>query len=73
MVTILATARGQSPAVHQDLSRLRQYMKDLFATMYRYDIVMKECGRDPEWDYEITGAFRWVVLGPDWHCLVQKE
>ena len=63
---------GQSPAVHQDLSRLRQYMKDLFATMYRYDIVMKECGRDPEWDYEITGAFRWLVLGPDWHCLVQK-
>ena len=62
---------GQSPAVHQDLPRLRQYVKDLFAMIYRYDIVMKECGLDPKWDYEIPCALD-MVVGQDWYHLMEK-
>jgi hypothetical protein len=64
--------QGKSPAVHQDLPRLKQYMKDLFAMIYRFDVVMKECGLDPKWDYEIPGALDMIVLGQHWYFLMQK-
>jgi hypothetical protein len=36
------------PAVHQDLFRLRKYVKELFAMLYRFDVVTRECGLDPK-------------------------
>ena len=51
-----------SPVVHQDLPRLRQYMKDLFALLYRFDVIMKECGLDPKWDNEIQHSLE-IILG----------
>jgi hypothetical protein len=50
-----------SPVVHQDLPRLQQYMKDLFAMMYRFDVVMKECDMDPQWKREIHGSFQMIL------------
>jgi hypothetical protein len=52
-----------SPAVHQDLPRLRQYMKDLFAMLYRFDVIMRECGLDPKWDNEIESSFETILEG----------
>ncbi|KAF9531506.1 hypothetical protein CPB83DRAFT_809235 [Crepidotus variabilis] len=40
--------------VHHDRPLLQSYLKDLFALMYRYDMLMKECGLDPNWAVEIA-------------------
>jgi hypothetical protein len=50
-----------SPAVHHDLPRLRQYLKDLFVLLYRFDVVMKECNLDPEWGSEIQSSLGAIV------------
>ncbi|GLB40691.1 hypothetical protein LshimejAT787_0805620 [Lyophyllum shimeji] len=41
------------PEVHHDFAGLKQYVKTMFALLYRYDMVVRECGRDPEWESEI--------------------
>lgn len=42
------------PAVHGDLGCLKAYLKVLFKLIYRYDVVMRECGVDPELDGEVV-------------------
>lgn len=51
-------------AVHEDLHRLKEYLKELFRLLYRYDVVVRECGGDPEWESEINGTLSYPFLGP---------
>ena len=48
---------GKDMVVHEDYGRLREYLKTLFALMYRYDILLRECGSDPEWEGELAHSF----------------
>jgi hypothetical protein len=48
---------GKDMAVHADYEHLREYLKTLFALMYRYDILLRECGLDPEWEGELVNSF----------------
>jgi hypothetical protein len=45
---------GSPPIIHDDLPRLREYLKTLFRLLYRYDMVLRECGKDPRWEEDIT-------------------
>ena len=40
--------------VHTDYRRLQEYLKELFALMYRYDMLVRECGLDPNWEKELS-------------------
>jgi len=40
--------------LHRNHGLLREYMKTLFALIYRYDVLMKECALDPLLDLEIA-------------------
>lgn len=51
---------AQSPSVHDDLSRLREYLKTLFRMLYHYDMVVRECGKDPKWEEEIIMWIKWL-------------
>ena len=42
------------PPVHGDHAALREYIKILFELLYRYDVVVRECGVDPEWESYIA-------------------
>ena len=42
------------PEIHRDLHRLRDYLRSVFSLLYRYDIVLRECGIDPKWEEEIA-------------------
>jgi len=53
-------------AVHADYGRLREYLKTLFALMYRYDVLLRECGLDPEWEGELVGFLSKGRLR--WNC-----
>ncbi|CAA7269994.1 unnamed protein product [Cyclocybe aegerita] len=44
---------GEEVLVHKDYGRLKEYMKTLFEQMYRYDVLMRECGLDPKWEEEV--------------------
>lgn len=37
--------------------RLHGYLKDNFARLYRYDVLMRECRLDPQWEKEIVNTF----------------
>ena len=39
--------------VHKDLGLLKEYLKTLFALLYRYDLLLRECAIDPKWELEI--------------------
>ena len=39
--------------VHQNRELLKEYMKTLFSLMYRYDVIVRECGLEPSWEKEI--------------------
>ena len=41
-------------SVHGDMEAMRDYLKTLFALMYRYDVLMRECGMDPKWEEELA-------------------
>ena len=41
-------------SVHGDMEAMREYLKNLFALMYRYDVLMRECGMDPKWEEELS-------------------
>ncbi|KAH9477184.1 Gramillins biosynthetic cluster protein [Psilocybe cubensis] len=43
--------------VHSDYARLQRYLKKLFELMYRYDMLLAECGAEPEWDIELAYQF----------------
>ena len=40
--------------VHKDIGLLKEYLKTLFALLYRYDLLMRECGIEPSWELEIS-------------------
>ena len=42
------------PEIHSDPPRLRDYMRSVFSLLYRYDMVLRECGIAPEWEQEIA-------------------
>ena len=54
---------GRDLAVHGDYGRLREHLKLLFALLYRYDMLLRECGLDPKWESQLVYIFplRWVV------------
>jgi hypothetical protein len=41
-------------SVHEDMGAMREYLKTLFGLMYRYDVLMRECGQDPKWETELA-------------------
>jgi len=43
--------------VHKDFGRLKEYLKTLFALLYRYDLLLRECEIEPRWEWEIAGRF----------------
>lgn len=44
-------------AMHMDQERFERYLKDLFALLYRYDVLARECGIDPQWEREISYCY----------------
>jgi len=40
--------------VHANYGLLQQYMKQLFALIYRYDVLVRECGLQEDWEAEIA-------------------
>jgi len=42
---------------HKDFGRLKDYLKKLFALLYRYDLLLRECEIEPRWEWEIAGRF----------------
>ncbi|KAJ2912780.1 hypothetical protein MD484_g7637, partial [Candolleomyces efflorescens] len=51
------------PLMHLDMSHLDEYLKLNFALLYKYDMVLRECGREPEWENEVTGLMGLWVKG----------
>jgi hypothetical protein len=51
------------PPVHEDLAALREYIKMLFELLYRYDVVVRECGVDPDWESSIAHNLRRLAPG----------
>ncbi|KAF8072046.1 hypothetical protein FPV67DRAFT_1447486 [Lyophyllum atratum] len=49
------------PEVHRDFARLQEYLKTIFCLLYRYDVVVRECGLDPQWEGEIVGLFEYDI------------
>ncbi|RDB25681.1 hypothetical protein Hypma_006882 [Hypsizygus marmoreus] len=49
------------PEVHHDYAALKRYLARVFELLYRYDMVVRECGVDPEWEGEIVGTFDWMI------------
>ncbi|KDR65864.1 hypothetical protein GALMADRAFT_260068 [Galerina marginata CBS 339.88] len=47
--------------IHKDYGRLQEYLKTLFALMYRYDVLVRECGLVPEWEDEMV--LQWPLRG----------
>jgi hypothetical protein len=39
-----------------DLSALKEYLSACFEMLYRYDMLLSECGVDPKWEREIVFA-----------------
>jgi hypothetical protein len=48
--------------VFDDLKLLQEYLKKFFSLLYRYEMLVHECGLDPQWQLEISGAmwFLWT-------------
>ncbi|KAE8151015.1 hypothetical protein BDV25DRAFT_153387 [Aspergillus avenaceus] len=42
----------------QERKELREYLKMCFELLYRYDLLMKEMGCDPDWNEKILGILR---------------
>ncbi|KAG6907334.1 hypothetical protein DXG01_009380 [Tephrocybe rancida] len=45
------------PVLHADLAGLKEYLKTNFRLLYRYNMLMKECVLDAEWETIITRLF----------------
>jgi hypothetical protein len=50
---------GKNIYVHhwQNRALLQEYMKTLFSLMYRYDLIMRECGSEPDWELDIGRCY----------------
>ncbi|KAF9962577.1 hypothetical protein BGZ70_008018 [Mortierella alpina] len=44
--------------IFADMGRMKEYLKLCFAVIYRYDMVLRECGRETDWVREIALALR---------------
>ncbi|KAF5347249.1 hypothetical protein D9756_009968 [Leucocoprinus leucothites] len=42
-----------------DPVRLQEYLKHLFSLLFRYDMLMAECGVDTDWESEIVSSISW--------------
>ncbi|RXW11181.1 hypothetical protein EST38_g14674 [Candolleomyces aberdarensis] len=51
------------PLMHLDMHHLDKYLKLNFALLYKYDMVLRECGMEPEWEREIVGLMGYLVKG----------
>ncbi|KAJ2928076.1 hypothetical protein H1R20_g9011, partial [Candolleomyces eurysporus] len=51
------------PLMHLDMHHLDEYLKLNFALLYKYDMVLRECGMEPEWEREIVGLMGYLVKG----------
>ncbi|KAJ2921107.1 hypothetical protein H1R20_g15984, partial [Candolleomyces eurysporus] len=45
------------------MRHLDEYLKLNFALLYKYDMVLRECGMEPEWEREIVGLMGYLVKG----------
>ncbi|RXW18938.1 hypothetical protein EST38_g6915 [Candolleomyces aberdarensis] len=45
------------------MHHLDEYPKLNFALLYKYDMVLRECGKEPEWEREIVGLMGYLVKG----------
>ena len=61
--TNLRKEEDDPPLMHLDSPKLKEYLKLNFALLYRYDMVVRECGLDPEWEREIVFLLRSMVRG----------
>jgi hypothetical protein len=43
--------------VHSNLGLLKEYVKTLFALLYRYDLLLRECAIEPDWESEIANCY----------------
>ena len=48
---------AESIYVHNNYVVWKDYMKTLFALMYRYDVLMCACGETPDWEREIAQSY----------------
>lgn len=48
--------KAEETLVHAHYEKLQEYLKTLFAIMYRYDVLAKEIGLDPEWEANIKST-----------------
>lgn len=46
--------------VFEDLKLLQEYLKKLFSLLYRYEMLVRECGLDSQWELEISDAMWWL-------------
>ncbi|KAJ2935997.1 hypothetical protein H1R20_g1098, partial [Candolleomyces eurysporus] len=51
------------PLVHLGMHHLDEYLKLNFALLYKYDMVLRECGTEPEWQRGIVGLMGYWVKG----------
>jgi hypothetical protein len=73
---ILSEDTSRDIYVHQNRPLLNEYMKTLFSLLYRYDVVMQECGLEPLWELEIGRSYpidrimkiehKWVEEKQEW-------
>ncbi|KAG6847229.1 hypothetical protein H0H93_009396, partial [Arthromyces matolae] len=49
------------PELHKDWKGLKKYLKTNFRLLYVYDMLLRECGIDPEWESEITMLFQYAI------------
>ncbi|TEB20454.1 hypothetical protein FA13DRAFT_1644620 [Coprinellus micaceus] len=55
--------KGDPPQMHLDITKLKEYLKTDFALLYQYDMIIRECGLDPEWEREMVFTLRNMVRG----------
>ncbi|KAG6915760.1 hypothetical protein DXG01_009997 [Tephrocybe rancida] len=55
--TLPKDAKTGRPVVHHDLAGLKEYLKTNFRLLYQYDMLVRECGMETEWEGEIAGLF----------------
>ncbi|KAF5646137.1 hypothetical protein F52700_1827 [Fusarium sp. NRRL 52700] len=64
MVAIDPLAVGSDEAQQKAREGLKKYLKDCFATLYVYDVVLREAvgleKADEHWQYELNWVFTWI-------------
>jgi len=52
---------GRDMAVYGNYGclQVREHMKLLFAILYQYDMLLRECGLNPDWKSQLLGWLAW--------------